>query len=458
MLYDRRYTGKVTAPIQKNQVFVFNSYSNGINKAGAAEAALNYFGAKPGIGEGPSGQSYAIPSEIPLNQMRDAVRRFIEYAKDHPELEFLVTPVGIGKIFRRDPVEIANMFVETMYMDNVILPKEFVDILVYPTDQNSYHVGPDDPANYKVIDHGQDCELTESAVLKQDNGKYTLAGLANMGMGGYWSGFSYIESMKDFDAVLLAVIPEGEERYSRESAFIQSCVIVKKNGLWGCISTRCEDYARVVVPVKHLTPDEVKEELKDITRLDTDFVWKSYEDYIRADEYVFMHAPDYEKRVEVFVGDITKLKVDAIVNAANTSLLGGGGIDGAIHRAAGPGLLEECRTLGGCRVGESKMTDAYNLPCKKIIHTVGPDTRVLSDLDKASELLENCYKSVLDIAVENNLRSVAFCCISTGIFRFPKPRAAKIALRTILDHPYDGDVRICCYTFEDKSYYDIINW
>ena len=160
------------------------------------------------------------------------------------------------------------------------------------------------------------------------------------------------------------------------------------------------------------------------------------------------------KIAQVIVGDITKLKVDAIVNAANTSLLGGGGIDGAIHKAAGPQLLEECKKLGGCKVGESKMTDAYNLPCKKIIHTVGPDMRIITDFNYGCQLLENCYKSVLDIAQKNQLKSVAFCCISTGIYCFPKDTAAEIATRVISEHPYDGEVIICCFKPEDKAYYD----
>jgi len=456
MHYNRRFTGRVTAPIQKNQVFVFNSYSNGINKAGTAKAALTYFGAKPGIGEGPTGQSYAIPSEVPLKQMREAVKRFIDYARIHPELEFLVTPIGVGGVFKRDVVEMANLFSEATPLENVILPEEFVCVLNGSASQeNHYSIGPKDPVNYKLIDH-DDCEFNESAVIKQDNGHYTLAGLDNMVMGGAWRGFWYSESMKDFDKVLLSVIPKNYKVYSRQSEFVQSCVIANRNGLWGCVSTRCEDYSRVLVPFKYMSADEVKEELKAISGLDVDFVWKPYEEYIRADELNPYYLPkEDDKRVDVFVGDITKLKVDAIVNAANTSLLGGGGIDGAIHQAAGPQLLEECKKLGGCKVGESKMTDAYNLPCKKIIHTVGPDMRKMTDVDEAGRLLENCYKSVLDIAVENHLKSVVFCCISTGIFRFPKPWAARRALSAIYNHPYDGLVKICCYTNEDKSYYDI---
>lgn len=456
MHYNRRFTGRVTAPIQKNQVFVFNSYNNGINKAGTAKAALTYFGAKPGIGEGPTGQSYAIPSEVPLKQMREAIKKFIEYARVHPELEFLVTPIGVGGVFKRDVVEMANLFSAATPLENVILPEEFVCVLNGSASQEKhYSIGPKDPVNYKIIDLG-DGDLNESAVVKNDNGKYSLVGLSNLKMGGSWSGFGYLESMKDFDRVLLPVVPKDNNVFSPEVVAVLSCVIVNRKGLWGCVSTRCEDYSRVLVPIKYKLADEVKEELKAVSGLDMDFLWKSYEEYIRSNEsnpYYYPHEDD--NRVEVFVGDITKLKVDAIVNAANTSLLGGGGIDGAIHQAAGPQLLEECKKLGGCKVGESKMTDAYNLPCKKIIHTVGPDMRKMTDVDEACRLLKNCYQSVLDIAVENHLKSVVFCCISTGIFRFPKPLAARIALSAIYNHPYDGLVKICCYTNEDKSYYDI---
>lgn len=455
MHYNRRFTGKITAPIKDNQVFVFNSYSNGLNKAGTAKAALIYFGAQPGIGEGPTGQSYAIPAEIPLEQMREAVDRFIEYAKNHPEQEFLVTPIGVGQVFRRDPIEMANMFAYAGNVENIILPEEFAHILNGQAPNEKYYdVAADEPVDYKLIDHGIDCDFNESAVMKQTNGKYTLLALANLEMGGAWRGFVYGESMKDFDDVLLAVMAPGA-RFSYESQFIQSCVIVKKNGRWGCISTRCDDYSRVVVPIRFMTANEVKDELKAVSKHDEDFIWKPYDSYFGADEYTRDAGPiKKEKTVEVIVGDITKLKVDAIVNAANTSLLGGGGIDGAIHKAAGPRLLEECKKLGGCKVGESKMTDAYNLPCKKIIHTVGPDMKIISDIEKGADLLKNCYNSVLDIAMDNNLSSVAFCCISTGIYQFPKPLAAKIALKTIKEHPYDGEIQICCYTPLDKKYYD----
>ena len=158
--------------------------------------------------------------------------------------------------------------------------------------------------------------------------------------------------------------------------------------------------------------------------------------------------------IKIVVGDITKLKVDAIVNAANRTLLGGGGVDGAIHRAAGSGLLKECMTLGGCETGQSKMTDGYNLPCKKVIHTVGPIWYGGNNHER--ELLASCYDTAMRLAEENGLQSIAFSCISTGVYGFPKAEAAKIATEVLTKHlqdGYQGEIIVCCFTQEDTKYY-----
>ena len=136
---------------------------------------------------------------------------------------------------------------------------------------------------------------------------------------------------------------------------------------------------------------------------------------------------DIRTKIEIRQGDITRLDVDAIVNAANTRLLGGGGVDGAIHRAAGPQLLEACRTIGGCPTGEARITGGYNLPARHVIHTVGP---VYSGKPQDSRLLTNCYLNSLTLAVENNLATIAFPAISCGVYGYPIEDACKIAIDT----------------------------
>jgi O-acetyl-ADP-ribose deacetylase (regulator of RNase III) len=162
-------------------------------------------------------------------------------------------------------------------------------------------------------------------------------------------------------------------------------------------------------------------------------------------------------KFEITFCDITKLKVDAIVNAANETLLGGGGVDGAIHKAAGPRLLIECKTLHGCETGKAKITNGYDLPAKYVIHAVGP----VYDREKAKKcdsLLVSCYVSCLEIAKEHNIHSIAFPNISTGVYLFPKDKAVKIVKKTVENwlkqNPnYDLDITFCCFDYENYLLY-----
>jgi O-acetyl-ADP-ribose deacetylase (regulator of RNase III) len=157
-------------------------------------------------------------------------------------------------------------------------------------------------------------------------------------------------------------------------------------------------------------------------------------------------------RIELKKGDITKVKVEAIVNAANSSLLGGGGVDGAIHRGGGPALLEFCESLNGCNTGEAKISPGFNLPAKYIIHTVGPVWKGGEYNEDA--LLAVCYINSFKLAVENNIKSIAFPSISTGIYKFPIERAAKIAIRETGDFLKENTKikRVIFVCFDDKTY------
>jgi len=165
-----------------------------------------------------------------------------------------------------------------------------------------------------------------------------------------------------------------------------------------------------------------------------------------------MNSPVSSDRIKIIRGDITTQMVDAIVNAANNSLLGGGGVDGAIHRAAGPGLIEECRKLGGCSTGEAKITGGHRLAAKWIIHTVGPVWRGCNhDEDR---LLADSYRNCLNLAKENGIRSIAFPSISTGAYGFPIERASRIAIKEVIAHMAQNALpeKVIFVCFDEHSY------
>ncbi len=162
-------------------------------------------------------------------------------------------------------------------------------------------------------------------------------------------------------------------------------------------------------------------------------------------------------KLEIFRGDVTKLEVDAVVNAANSSLLGGGGVDGAIHRAAGPELLAECRTIGGCPTGEARITKGYRLPAKLVIHTVGPVWN--GGNRNEAELLASCYRNSLDLAIENNVQTIAFPAISCGVYGYPIQMATDIALGEIIKFLGQNDSfeRVVFVCFDEKVYHAYVN-
>lgn len=164
-------------------------------------------------------------------------------------------------------------------------------------------------------------------------------------------------------------------------------------------------------------------------------------------------------KLTLFRGDITKLHVDAIVNAANSTLLGGGGVDGAIHRAAGPKLLEECKTLGGCKTGEAKATKGYNLPAKFVIHTVGPVWR--GGMYGEAELLSSCYRNSLYVAQSLNVKTIAFPAISCGVYGFPVDKAAVIALESVkgylkTNNSFDEIIFVCFDNCCEQIYKELL--
>lgn len=303
----QKYAPDNIREIAENQVFVFNNTSDGCSNAGTALAAYRYHGAVKGVAEGLTGQSYSIPTDGGLDNIRICVDRFLSFANEHPELEFLVTKIGCG-VARYTEADIAPFFMEAISLDNVLLPEPFVKII-------------------------------QEKLQKADS------------------------------------VNEKKDEYSQ-----------------------------------------------------------------------------HEGSIKIVKGDITKLNVDVIVNAANEGLWAGDGVCGAIHKAAGPQLAAECAKIAPCNTGGAVMTNAYNMKnCKKIIHAVGPIYKNYTP-DEADSLLRSAYLCAVEFARGEGYRSIAFPFISSGIFGYPRKRCAEIAFDAIMDrHCCNIDIVMCAYTEEDYN-------
>lgn len=222
--------------------------------------------------------------------------------------------------------------------------------------------------------------------------------------------------------------------------------------------TTSTDWKEAKSFLKGLTYKQKREHYhtKDFIKLKNIPTWKEMAKSTRVKQpegAVYPKDPHLNEKISLFRGDITKLEVDAIVNAANSSLLGGGGVDGCIHRAAGPLLKEECRTLNGCATSKAKISCGYRLPAKYIIHTVGPIAQGQPSATQKAEL-GNCYTNSLKLATENKLRTVAFPCISTGVFGYPNEAAAEVVLHTLrkwLEENKDKVDRLIICVFLEKD-------
>ncbi|XP_052005880.1 ADP-ribose glycohydrolase MACROD1-like isoform X2 [Xyrauchen texanus] len=230
-------------------------------------------------------------------------------------------------------------------------------------------------------------------------------------------------------------------------------------------------YAMSALPDLRSHNTDWKEAKHQLCSMDKENRRKMYKDFIPLEKIPVWSpsgdsscTPHYKpneelnKKISLFCGDITKLEIDAIANAANKTLLGGGGVDGAIHRGAGPLLRKECATLNGCETGEAKISGAYGLPARYVIHTVGP---IVQDSvgEREEKALRNCYYNCLDIATKNHLSTVAFPCISTGVYGYPPDQAVEVALKTVreyLEENYEKLDRVifCVFLKSDKELYE----